>query len=159
MSDESRAIAIPTPGLSLVPEWWARAYGPTTMYVTSLDVTKQEGRATLLSCLNEDSESKDEHLNTDLRIVNYVLTPASKVEDGELREWVRCTLVLDDGRRVAFGSLGIIKSLMLIQQLDRPAPWNPPLVKRLKLSKLSNGGNWLTLVDPPASGKPAAKGK
>lgn len=152
-ADESTALSIPTPGGPLVPEWWARAFGPTCMFRTSLDVRKTEDKAQLLAALTADSPGSADLINTDIRICNYLIQPASTVEQGEIREWVRCVLFLEDGSRVAFGSIGIVKSIMLIQQLDRPAPWHPPIVKRLQVSKLKSGKNWFALVDPPAQPK------
>lgn len=158
MSDESREVArikqtglLVAPGLSGAPDWWVAAYGPHCLYRSSLDPDKPEERRELLAALSEESTGKDHYLNTDLRIVHFTVTPASREEGGELHEWVRTILHLEDGTRIAFGSSGILKSLNLIQILDRPAPWRPPIVKRLVQRQLGNGRNWIQLVDPPAA--------
>ena len=155
MADEDRALSIPTPGGALVPEWWARAYGPHTMYVTSLDKSKPEDKRALLAALNDDTPGKDEYVNQEMDLVHYLIQPACKEVDGELQEFVRTILFLADGRRVAFGSMGVVKSLMLIQQLERPAPWSPPLRVRLKLGKTSKGFQWPSLI--PVAAEPKGK--
>lgn len=151
--DESRAIVIPTPGGSLTPQWWAAAYGPTTMFVTSLSATDPAQRKLLLAGLQEDADPKEMHLNVTLPLVHFLLKPAQKEEDGEIKEWIRSVLFLADGTMISFGSMGIVKSLMLIQQLDRMAPWNPPLLKQIRVGKTSKGRPWPTLVDPPETPK------
>jgi hypothetical protein len=164
MSDDSRAvtpaptaIAIPTPMGQLVPAWWAQAFGPTTMYKTTLQLDSPSQRQILLAALNEDGEPAAASLNCDLEIVGFTVSPASRIVDGELQEWVRCVLHTADGRNVVAGSMGVLKSLMLFQTLIGPAPWTPPLKKRLVSRPLKDGKHWYSLVDSPtvkATGKP-----
>jgi hypothetical protein len=164
MSDESRAVEpaqqalmIPMPGGQLFPEWWARAFGPTTMYKTTLQLRTPAERAQLLAALNEDGNPAAEVLNLDLDIVGYTISPASRIVDGEIQEWVRTVLHCADGQNIVAGSMGVVKSLMLFQTLIGPAPWNPPLRKRLVSKALAGGKHWYSLVDPPPAKKDAKK--
>ena len=149
-------IAVPSPTGPGTPDWWVAAYGPAVKYLTTLDTTDLVQRKMLHDALLDESDGSAKYLNCDLAMVGYTLLPASKIEEGELHEWVRTIIHLADGGRVAFGSRGIIKSLQLISQLDREPPWNPPLVKRL----VNHGRDkklWFVLIDPPAPGKPPKK--
>lgn len=150
MSDESHALAIPTPGGTLLPEWWTKIYGPVCMYRTTLDTTKPEQRAQLLSAVNDDVPGCKSVLNVPIEIVGYTASPAGRVVEGEIQEWVRIVLHLADGSNIASGSMGLLKSLMLIEQLDRPAPWRPPIVKVLRARDLADGKQWFWLADPPS---------
>lgn len=153
MSEESRSLVIPGPTGDVTPQWWVQAYGPGVLYKTTLDMSQPDGRKQLLAALNDESDGSLEYLNTDLRMIGYTILPASKEIDGEIVEWVRCVVHLEGGGRVAFGSRGILKSLMLYSQLDRMPPWNPPLVKRLVSRPLANGRHWYALTDPPEAPK------
>lgn len=166
MSDPERAvsvtaqpIAIPMPGRELVPEWWARAFGPTTMFRTTLDTTKPDQSRRLLAALNEDCENAQSAINTDLDLIGFTLNPSSKEVDGEVQEWVRTVLHTADGRNIVCGSMGVVKSLMLMQQLIGPAPWNPPIKRRLISRPLRDGKHWYSLVEPPAAAAKRAKGE
>ena len=143
-------IAIPSPTGPSTPDWWVAAYGPGVQYLTTMDLDDARSRKLLQEALLDTTDGADKYINTDLAMVGYTMLPASRVVDGELQEWVRTVIHLDGGGRVSFGSRGVIKSLQIIGQLDRQPPWNPPLVKRLENHPLSNGRNWLVLVDPPA---------
>lgn len=147
MEDEERALSIPTPGGAMVPEWWAKAFGHNTLYRTTLDVKQPEQRALLLRSINEDCDTAKSVINLPLEIVGYTISPAAREVDGELQEWVRVVLHLADGRNIAAGSKGLVRSIMLIEQLDKPAPWNPPLRKILKARDLAGGKQWYYLID------------
>lgn len=147
MADEDRALSIPTPGGSIVPDWWAKAYGPTCMVKTTLDTKKPEQRALLLRCMNEDCDTAKDHLNLPMRIIGYTISPAAREVDGEVQEWVRCVLHLEDGTNVAAGSKGLLRAIMFIEQFERRAPWYPPLEKVLKARDLGNGRQWYYLID------------
>lgn len=163
MSDESRGVSdpaprpvpVPSPRGDIVPRWWSDAYGVGILYKTTLNTADNKQRAQLLAAVNEDCVDGVERVNTDLHMVGYTLSPAAKEVDGELQEWVRCVIHEADGGNVAFGARSIIKALLMIEQLDRPSPWNPPLVRRLRAGKLENGHNWYSLIAPPvdAGGK------
>lgn len=167
MADQSRelvpvepAVAIPTPSGQLVPQWWADAYGPRTMFRTTLDKSDPVQRALLLRSINEDSDTAKSVINLPLRMVGYTISPAGRIDDnGELQQWVRCVIHLDDGRNVACASMGILRSIILIEQLDRPAPWSPPLVKLLKAKDIAGGKQWYYLADPTADAVQSRKGK
>ena len=152
MSDESSALSIPTPGGAIVPDWWSKVFGPNTLYKTTLDTRQPDQRALLLRSINEDCDTAKSVLNLPLEIVGYTISPAAREVDGELQEWVRVVIHLADGRNIAAGSKGLLRSIMLIEQLDKPAPWNPPLRKTLKARDLQGGKQWYYLIDaePPA---------
>lgn len=148
MADESRALEIPTPGGTLVPKWWADVYGPRTLFKTTLNLKDEAQRAVILRSINEDCDTARSVLNIPLDIMGYTISPASKVKDGEVNEWVRCVLHLADGRNVAAGSMGLLKSIMMIEQLHSPAPWNPPIVRVIKARDLGDGKVWYYLAEP-----------
>lgn len=161
MSTEDRGLSeMPKPGGSMTPQWWKEVYGEK-MCVTSLDFKGNEThKKQLLNALNEDSDNSKDYINTTLEISNYVILPASTTnEQGEVIDFIRCVLILKDGGRVAFGSTGVVKSLMLITTLDREAPWEPPIRKRLVSRSLRNGKQMYALVDPPKEPQAAAKDK
>jgi hypothetical protein len=119
------------------------------MYHTTLDTRKPELRARLLQAINEDCVKAKDVLNVPIDLIGYTLSPAGRMVEGELQEWVRCVLHLADGRNVAAGSMGLVRSLMLIEQLDRPAPWEPPMTVVLKARDLGNSKQWYSLALPP----------
>lgn len=166
MSEESKAVvpaqtavSVPMPGGSLLPQWWTDAYGPGILYKTSLNTRDPQDRATLLRAINEECVDAATRINTDLVMIGYTLSPASREKDGEVQEWVRTVIHEADGTNIAFGARSIILALQMIEQLDRPSPWRPPLVRRLIADKTDNGGNWYRLIDPPAAKSGPAKAK
>ena len=148
MSSESeeRTSIIPMPGGASLPEWWTRVAGPVPFLSSIPFRTDEQSRRMLFEHLAGECVSADVLVNTTIAATNYTLVPASKAsEDGETSEWVRCVIQLEDGRRVAFGSRGVLQSLASIELLCRRAPWSPPLRLRLKSRPLNNGHRWLTL--------------
>lgn len=147
MSDSDYALSIPTPGGSIVPDWWAKAFGANVLYRTTLNTRDPEQRAILLRAINDDCDTVKSVLNLPIEVVGYTISPAAREVDGELHEWVRVVLHLADGRNVSAGSKGLLRSIMLTEQLDRPAPWNPPIGKVIKARDLVGGKQWYYMID------------
>jgi hypothetical protein len=145
----------------MLPSWWVQAYGPDVMFLTTLDKRDPQQRQRLLRSMQDETDVAKDAINTILPMIGYTASPASRIVDGEIQEWVRCVIHCSDGRDVACGSLGVVKSLMLISQLDRPAPWNPPLAVKLVARSLPGGKQWYTLIPVDAEAPPAGarKGK
>lgn len=129
-------------------------------YVTSLDLSRPEDKALFIRAVQDDIPGSDEWIGKVFSLVGYVCSPASREDElnGELQEWVRTVLVLDDRKLIACGSRGVWSSLCIFVQLQGPAPWDPPLTVRLRRRKLKVGHwHWLELVldgGQPAGPKP-----
>lgn len=156
IAPQSEHVAmIPTPGHDLLPEWWTKVFG-NAMFKTSLNKDIPEQRRMLLQALNEESAKSDAYVNTVLEMIHFTVLPAgTENAEGEYSEFVRTVIHLANGDRIAFGSMGIVKSLQLIQQLDRPAPWNPPIKKLLVSRAIGGKKRFLYLADPPLPAAPS----
>lgn len=146
MSEEPQETGIVPWQGGLLPKWWTEMFGPVPC-VTSLNAKgNTQERYQLFNILNDESEPKEPHINTILELVHYCMVPASKPqEDGEVTEFVRTVLLTADGKQIAFGSKGIVKSLHLIISLLRPAPWKPPLKVKLVVRQLGGQRQWPVL--------------
>ena len=127
--------------------------------MTSLDPADVESRKVLYAAMMGESQKADGFLNQPLMIRDVVLSPASSTdaETGEIQTWVRCVLILADGSRIAFGSLGVLKSLAFYSMCYSPPPWNPPVELVLKSTPIGKN-RWYTL-EAPASVPVTRQGK
>lgn len=125
--------------------------------VTSLDVATAAGRSALRKHLMGVSvEGKEAHINGRLEMVHVTAHAATSADatTGEESHFVRVVVQLSDGRLIAFGSKGILKSLMILSALERTPPWDPPLSVILRQRTLDSGRNWLELELAEEDGAP-----
>ena len=136
----------------LGPVSMADAIGLKTLrggVMTSLDPANVEDRKILYSAMMGESQKADAFINQPLLVRDVVLSPASSTdaETGEIQSWVRTVLVLADGSRIAFGSLGILKSLAFYSMCYSPPPWIPAVELVLKSTPIGKN-RWYTLEAP-----------
>lgn len=125
---------------------------PSGAAVTTLDRTTKEGRAVLFQHLNQAGLDASEMVNTVLDMVHVTVQPVRWFDSagGEMVETFRTVIRLADGRDVEFKSMGILKSIGLIESQLRPAPWNPPMSVTLKRIPTSEGRSMYRLDPSPS---------
>lgn len=98
--------------------------------------------ATLSECPMLEEKSKEK-----LSLTDYIIHPASSTGDtpGEVQEFDRIVVFDNDGKAYACGSIGVKKSIAVMELIRGKAPWQPPFVVTVKTRRLGNGNNWMTL--------------
>lgn len=132
-------------------------------FYASWDLKTPAGKALLFKVAQEADGDLSEHTNISLRIEHLYAAPAEKLDavTGELIQLVRIVLVTTDGKSYGCFSLGVRKAISLISKCYGPPPWQGGLAVMVKLQKLKNGHNWLTLlpVEIPIGAEPAGRKK
>lgn len=144
-ADESTAIVTATRAGPLTP---SRQPGETGKRLTSSynPADQDQRKLAVRAALNQDVRAEDV-LGKTLNAVHWVTMDASRTnpDTGEVEEFVRTVLVEDTGNRVSAGSDWIIASIMVIESLIGPAPWNPPLAMRIVAGKSRQGHTFYSL--------------
>lgn len=84
--------------------------------------------------------------NMEIAVSNFLLSDASReTENGQIEEWKRIVIFDDKNVPYSCGSKGIAKSLAVLFPIRGPMPWNPPLLCKVKVEKLSGTRIWMTL--------------
>lgn len=127
--------------------------------MTSFNPEEPADRRQLYDAMMGKSEPAKDWINRSLQVANVTISPASKYneETDTVERWYRCVLTLEDGTRVSFGSMGVLKSLALYADCFGPPPWKPAATMILKAETTSAGGTWYTLTPPdeePSKKKP-----
>jgi hypothetical protein len=108
-------------------------------FLTTVDTKTVAGRKAVMAALNNDCDSLDDHINTELHICGITVHPASKIikETGEFVRMTRVVLHLPDGRSIqAFGE-GVLKSLRIRITMMGDESFNPPA--RCKAVRVPSG--------------------
>jgi hypothetical protein len=148
------------PETDLTEHWgYARCLGLRDLgnnVLASLDPSTVEGRKRLMPMVMGEALRGDALINTRIAVTDVLIMPAQgrDKETGETEQWVRTVLRLADGRTVAFGSKGILKSLFFYSVCGSRPPWNPPAEFILKSTPIGNQ-RWFTLE--PAENAPVAQ--
>jgi hypothetical protein len=131
---------------------------------TSLDLSTPEGRMAYMDCQQEDCQDMSSVVNTEIAVRHVLLHPAKseRPEGGEMDFWTRAVLFLSDGRMIACGSLGVLKSLRLAATVFGRPPW-PGLRGKVVQQQLGDQKRWYvikwdgeqTVVQGDASDPPA----
>lgn len=93
---------------------------------TSLDLNTVEGRKAYVRCQQEECEKPDRYVNAEIAITHFLVHPAASTDEtsGERHTWARCVLFTKEGKMIAFGSEGILKSLRMALTMFGPPPWD-----------------------------------
>jgi Phage Single-stranded DNA-binding protein len=115
----------------VAPEAWGMGTGFGEP-ITSLDLKTPEGRAALLHIIDGEVPGLEEVLNTVLEVTGFTAHPVKFEDDqsGELVTAVRTVLHIADGSFRKAVSIGVWKSLQLIQAVHGYPAWDPPLMIR-----------------------------
>ena len=103
----------------------------------------------IVQLLSGDCLSADDCIGATLRIKGYIMHPCtvSDGDTGEQKDAIRTILVQDDGEPVAFVSRTIIDQIQRLAYIrDDQAPWDPPIVARLR--QKSHGANRVYILVP-----------
>lgn len=155
---ENLPAIIPTPEGTLVPDWWERVHG-SKLFLTSIDLTAgHTAKRRLIRHLQETAQKSDSWINKQFNIIDRTFVPVqSGDEDGEVSNYIRTVVETDKGELIAFGSRGIVKSITLLESLERPAPWNPPLKVELISTPIAGNRRWLEFRPIYSDDKSVAK--
>jgi len=120
---------------------------PQKTYQITFDHTTASGRKMLLAGLQGECEPSDKVINTELLVEHVLVHPAQSVdeESGEISSWDRCVIYTADGRRVSFGSKGIVDSINLIAGIYGQPPWPGGVPCKVLSRAVGDKKRWLYL--------------
>lgn len=150
--EESREIAsIPATNFDL------SAAGRNGQVKMSFNPQTPEGavklvKATLKECPKLETKAKEK-----LHLTDWMSHPAQKEGKtaGEVQEFTRIVLFDVDGTAYECASMGVDKSIAVLELTRGKAPWKPPLVVTVQVRRLGNGNNWM-ILDPDIDSLSAA---
>lgn len=144
---------------SILPEGFLKTLSGTS-YITSIDDTTPAGRREVFACLAEKGENYRDYINVPIRITNFLMQPAewTDASTGERIQSLITVLCLDSGKKITTHSQGIAKFLLLITDMWRQPPWEPPLAATIVQQPLKGEKSWAILkcneVDIPTAPPP-----
>lgn len=133
---------------SMPADWAGIIEAPQTY--TSLDMTTPTGKAKMFDALEGDCKAGKEYINKTLKVADFVMHKVTSVnpDTGECQEFIRTVLIGPRGEKYAFGSKGVVKSLMLYQSLHGSAPFKPALSVVPTVKSLAGGRQYYSLKFP-----------
>jgi hypothetical protein len=101
-------------------------------------------KATLKECLKLESKSKEK-----LHLTDWIIHPAQKSVGtaGEVQEFNRLVVFDVNGDTYECASVGVEKSIAILEMTRGKAPWKPPMPVTVTIRRLGNGNNWM-ILDP-----------
>lgn len=113
----------------------------TARMFTSLDISSDEGKATLLMALQGENASLGDMIGEEIEISHLVVHNVEVLDEdtGELLERDRIVIVQPDGTMLSAVSQGIRKSVQLLCALYRLPPYDPPLRVKIVQTNTKRG--------------------
>jgi hypothetical protein len=125
---------------------------PTTgRILTSYDMDTREGKMSVYRAKQKADLNAQQAMVEPFAAVHVVLHPVmiTSRDDGELFDAVRTVLIDPDGRRLSFVSDGACRAIMDLAEAIGPAPWNPPVLIRVRQVPTKRGHTYELDVVPP----------
>lgn len=142
---ETTAVSVPRRAGPLTP---SRQPGETGRRLTSSynPADPEQRKLALRAALNQDVRAEDV-IGKVFQVQHWLTTDASRTnpDTGEVEEFVRTVLIDENGTRVSAGSEWLIASIMVIESMVGPAPWNPPLALKIVEGKSRQGYTFYSL--------------
>lgn len=136
----SEAIAIPAFEISAV--------GRNPSVKMSFNPQTPEGAIRLVQATLEECDKLEDQRGKDLNLVHWMVHPAQTTDEntGEVKEFARIIVWDDKDKPYSCGSIGVDKSIAILEMTRGKAPWSPPLKVKVTVRRLANKNNWMTLV-------------
>jgi hypothetical protein len=115
---------------------------PPENWPTSLDYTTARGQAMIVRLSGPPTMTVAEAGEKEYAVVDYLIHPAESVDEdtGELSQFVRCSLLLADGRTISTsGPLVCRKWLLILRMCGQPSEDRPIAVRFARRSSRRQG--------------------
>lgn len=114
----------------------------------SFNPRTKEGAILLLKATLHECKKLEDMAGKELELVHHMSHPAESVDQrtGEAKPFKRIVVFDKSGEAYSCGSLGVDKSITIIEFARGKAPWNPPLKVTVEVRRLTNKNNWMVLV-------------
>lgn len=127
----------------------ARSGEPGDMF--SYDPTTPDGAVMHLMANLSEVPDLSSLVNKTIKVANFLMHDASRENRlGELDEWKRIVIFDEQNQPYSCGSSGVAKSLITMFPIFGMMPWSPPVECDVKIKKLSDGKQWMTIVPTKA---------
>ena len=115
----------------------------------SFDPHSPEGAVRLIQATLKEVDKLEDMRDKEIKIVHWMSHPASTVDQqtSEVKEFTRIVIWDDKDKPYSCGSMGVDKSIALLEMTAGKAPWNPPLKVKVVVRRLANKNNWM-ILDP-----------